>query len=90
MRLDVRLHVHANIELQYGEDTDGQDHILDDDNIEVGERGLEGPFAEDTRCLSDELDDSTQDRDDEVEVDGNPFALLNVSLFGPGELEAHT
>lgn len=79
MRLDVRLHVHADVELQYCENTDGQCHVLDDDNIEVGECRLERPFAVDAGRLGDELYDGAQDADDEVEVDGNPFALLNVS-----------
>ena len=33
--LDVRFHLHADVELHHSENTNGQDHVLDDDNPEV-------------------------------------------------------
>ena len=80
MSLDVRFHVHANVELHHGKDTDWEDDVLDDDHPKVRKAWFEGPFAVYASSLCDELDDCHDDSDNKVEVNRDPFALVLVSI----------
>ena len=80
MSLDVRFHVHADVELHHREDTDWEDDVLDDDDPKVAKAGFEGPLAVHARGLGDELDNCHDDGDNKVEIYGDPFALRLLSF----------
>lgn len=82
---DVRFHVHADVELHHGEDTDGEDDVLDDDDPKVRKAGFEGPLAVYARGLGDELHNCHDDGNNKVEIYSDPFALPLVSI----DVETH-